>query len=187
VTHGSADGPAGPYAPIIGTLVYVVDAERQSVLMVHRSARPDDEHLGKWNGLGGKLERDEDIVAGAARELAEEAGLGVVAMRLRGTVSWPGFGKHGEDWFGFVFVVDDWSGTPPASNVEGRLEWIPLQRVLDACSEDPAVRRSADLPMWEGDAHFLPLVFDDDPRAFHGVMPYANGRPVGWNWSRLDS
>ena len=26
----------------------------------------------------------------------------------------------------------------------------------------------------DGDRHFLPLVFDADPRAFHGVMPYRD-------------
>jgi 8-oxo-dGTP diphosphatase len=58
--------------------------------------------------------------------------------------------------------------------VEGDLEWVPTAQVLDDS-----------LPMWEGDRFFLPLVFDDDPRPFHGVMPYANGRPVGWSFRRL--
>src|SRR6478735_7236365 len=56
---------------IVGTLAYVLERER--VLMVHRNARADDEQLGKYNGLGGKLERDEDVVTGIRRELAEEA------------------------------------------------------------------------------------------------------------------
>ncbi len=30
------------------------------------------------------------------------------------------------------------------------------------------------VPMWEGDRHFLPLVFDGDTRPFHGVMPYRS-------------
>ena len=38
--------------------------------------------------------------------------------------------------------------------------------------------------MWEGDRHFLPLVLDNDPRTFHGVMPYSNGRPTGWTFER---
>jgi 8-oxo-dGTP diphosphatase len=29
------------------------------------------------------------------------------------------------------------------------------------------------------------LMFDDDPRAFHGVMPYKDGKPVGWRFERL--
>jgi 8-oxo-dGTP diphosphatase len=42
-----------------------------------------------------------------------------------------------------------------------------------------------DLPLWDGDRHFLPLVFDDDPRGFHGVMPYHEGRMVSWDYSRI--
>jgi 8-oxo-dGTP diphosphatase len=40
------------------------------------------------------------------------------------------------------------------------------------------------LPLWGGDVHFLPLVFDTDPRPFHGVMPYREGRMVSWNYTR---
>ncbi len=161
-----------PYTPIIGTLGYILSPDGGRVLMVHRNARADDEHLGKYNGLGGKLEADEDVLAGMIREIDEEAGIRCTGLQLRGTISWPGFGKHGEDWLGFVFLITAFEGTPHASNPEGPLEWVPLAQ-LDA------------LPMWEGDRHFLPLVFDRDPRPFHGVMPYRNGRPVRWQFSRL--
>ena len=57
--------------------------------------------------------------------------------------------------------------------------------VLDACHDDPSVRARADLPMWEGDRHFVPLVFDDDPRAFHGTMPYDRDQPKSWTYERL--
>jgi 8-oxo-dGTP diphosphatase len=176
--------PRPPYTPIIGTLGYVWDRSTDSVLLVHRVGRADDEQYGKYNGLGGKLERDEGVTAGMRRELDEEAGIAVTSMRLRGTVSWPGFGKNGEDWLGFVFVVEGWEGTPPPDNPEGTLSWVPRARLLAACSDDPAVRDAAGLPMWEGDWYFLPLVFDDDPRAFHGVMPYSNGRPTSWTVER---
>ena len=161
-----------PYTPIVATLGYVLSPDRSQVLLIHRNARPDDQHLGKYNGLGGKLERDEDVLAGMRREIREEAGIECVSMRLRGTVSWPGFGKHGEDWLGFVFVVDAFEGTPFASNPEGTQEWIALDRMHE-------------LPMWDGDRHFLPLVFDDDPRGFHGVMPYRDGKMASWGFSRV--
>ena len=93
-------------------------------------------------------------------------------MQLRGTLNWPGFGKHGEDWLGFIFVIDRYAGIPFAVNVEGTLEWVALERLLT-------------LPMWEGDRHFLPLVFDADPRPFHGVMPYKDGRMQSWSYTRL--
>ena len=161
-----------PYTPIAATLGYVLSPDGQRVLMVHRNARPGDQHLGKYNGLGGKLEADEDVVAGMRREIREEAGIECEEMQLRGTISWPGFGKHGEDWLGFVFVVTRYSGEPYSSNPEGTLEWVGIDRILD-------------LPLWEGDRHFLPLVFDADPRAFHGVMPYRDGRMQSWRYSRI--
>ena len=161
-----------PYTPILATLGYVLSPDRQRVLLVHRNARADDAHLGKYNGLGGKLEADEDVVAGMRREIHEEAGLQCDALQLRGTISWPGFGKHGEDWFGFIFLITAFTGEPPARNPEGSLEWIEIERI-------------GELPLWEGDRQFLPLVFDSDPRPFHGVMPYRDGRMVAWRVSRV--
>ena len=161
-----------PYTPILATLGYVLSADRRKVLLVHRNARADDAHLGKYNGLGGKLERDEDVLSGMRREIREEAGIECTSMRLRGTISWPGFGKHGEDWLGFVFVVTRHGGEPFASNPEGTLEWVEVDRLLE-------------LPLWEGDRQFLPLVFDADPRGFHGVMPYRDGVKQSWTCSRI--
>ena len=161
-----------PYTPIVATLGYVLSPDRSRVLMIHRNARPGDQHLGKYNGLGGKIERDEDVVAGMRREILEEAGIECTAMRLRGTISWPGFGRQGEDWLGFVFVITAYSGTPFERNPEGSLEWIEVDRILE-------------LPLWEGDRQFLPLVFDADPRGFHGVMPYRDGVMQSWTCSRI--
>jgi 8-oxo-dGTP diphosphatase len=158
-----------PYTPILATLGYVLSPDRRRVLMIHRNRRPDDAHFGKYNGLGGKLDPGEDVVSGLCREIREEAGLECHVLKLRGTISWPGFGKQGEDWFGFIFLIETWSGEPSAGNAEGTLAWVELDRVLD-------------LPLWEGDHHFLPLVFGAAERQFHGVMPYRDGRPVSWNY-----
>ena len=170
-----------PYTPILGTLGYILDRKTNQVLMIHRNARANDEHLGKYNGLGGKLERDEDIVSGMKREIKEEAGIEVTSISLRGSVNWPGFGKNGEDWLGFVFLIDGWTGEPASKNDEGNLEWVELSHVLKACSDDVETRCSASLPMWPGDKYFLPLVFNGDPRQFHALMPYAHGQPIGWS------
>jgi len=158
--------------PILATLVYVLSPDRSRVLMLHRNKRADDIHFGKYNGLGGKVEADEDVVSGAIREVAEESGLAVTAISLRGSVSWPGFGPGGQDWFGFVFRVDAFTGTPHDHCAEGTLEWV-------------AVADLASLPMWESDHEWLPMVFDDDPRTFHGVMPYRDGAMVSWRYRRI--
>ena len=161
-----------PYTPILATLGYVLSPDQSRVLMIHRNARQDDLHLGKYNGLGGKLEASEDVVDGMRREIREEAGIECLDLNLRGTISWPGFGKNGEDWFGFLFLITQFAGMPFERNAEGTLEWV---------SRDDIPK----LPLWDGDRHFLPLVFDADPRPFHGVMPYREQRMLSWTFSRV--
>jgi 8-oxo-dGTP diphosphatase len=161
-----------PYAPILATLGYVLSADGRRVLLIHRNTNEHDHHLGKYNGLGGKLDAGEDIVSGMKREVREEAGIECDELNLRGTISWPGFGKQGEDWFGFIFLVTRWHGTPLPASAEGTLEWVDIERVM-----------RLELPFWEGDRHFLPLVFDAGGRQFHGIMPYRDGKPVSWSYS----
>ncbi|MBF0199421.1 MAG: 8-oxo-dGTP diphosphatase [Planctomycetes bacterium] len=160
------------YTPIVGTLGYILSEDHQDVLLVHRNFRDNDQHLGKYNGLGGKLEPYEDVATGMIREIKEEADIDVVNMQMRGTINWTGFGPNGEDWLGFIFLITKWQGIPLSHNEEGELGWHPLKGIID-------------LPMWEGDRHFLPLVFDQDPRIFHGIMPYDNDKPKSWNFVRI--
>jgi 8-oxo-dGTP diphosphatase len=162
-----------PYCPIVGTLGYILNEEKDKVLLVHRVARKEDQHLGKYNGLGGKLEENEDVATGMIREIREEAGIEVEKMNLRGTINWTGFGPNGEDWLGFIFLITEFSGDPWSSNEEGTLGWHEISTI-------------SELPMWEGDRHFIPLVFDDDSRPFHGYMPYDGGTPLDWKFQRLD-
>jgi 8-oxo-dGTP diphosphatase len=158
------------YTPILATLGYVMSPDERSVLMIHRNTRPDDLHYGKYNGLGGKLDADEDVAAGLRREIREEAGIESEELVLRGTISWPGFGKHGEDWFAFVFRIDRWSGTPLTANHEGTLEWVPVERLHD-------------LNLWDSDRLWIDKVFDRTPHMFHGIAPYKNGRMVSWAYT----
>ena len=65
-------------------------------------------------------------------------------------------------------LVDAFTGTVPDANAEGTLHWVPREELLS-------------LPLWEGDRHWLPLVFDPAVGQFHGVLPYRDGRPVSWS------
>jgi 8-oxo-dGTP diphosphatase len=160
------------YTPIVGTLGYILSPDGGHVLMVHRTARQNDDQLGKYNGLGGKMTPTEDVATCMIREIREEAGIDVTEMRLRGTINWTNFGPKGEDWMGFIFLVTAFAGTPNEKSPEGPLTWVERDRL-------------SELPMWEGDRHFLPLVFDNDPRPFHGYMPYEHDKPKGWSFVRL--
>ena len=160
------------YSPILGCLGFILSKDRQKTLLVHRINRNNDDHLGKYNGLGGKMKEDEDIVGCLKREIQEEAGINCEEITMRGTVSWPNFGPNGEDWLGFIFTITAYSGVPKSENEEGPLSWHSISEL-------------ANLPMWPGDRHFLPMVFDNDPRQFHGHMPYKNGKPTSWHYSRI--
>lgn len=163
-----------PYTPILATLGYIFSPDRSQVLLVHRTARPQDAHYGKYNGLGGKLRSDEDVVSGLCREVYEEAGIACEELELAGTISWPGFGKGGEDWFGFIFRVLRFRGEPKQRNAEGTLEWVAVEKVPE-------------LPLWEGDRYFLPMALTPGAPPFHGVMPYRDGRPLSWHYCQAKS
>jgi 8-oxo-dGTP diphosphatase len=109
-----------------------------------------------------------------ARELFEEAGITVDAMVLRGTLNWPGFGKNEEDWFGFVFRIDRWSGDVHTHNDEGSLEWIPVADLHT-------------LNLWDSDRLWIDMVFDGDDYTFHGVAPYKAGKMVSWTCTKIAS
>jgi len=159
------------YTPIVATLGYILSPDRKKTLLVHRNKRQTDQHLGKYNGLGGKMVPQEDIHQCMVREIHEEAGIICEKVVLRGTINWTGFGPNGEDWFGFIYRIESFTGTPVSSNEEGDLIWVDVADILT-------------LPMWEGDKYFLPMVFDEDPRVFHGYMPYENDRPISWKYVR---
>ena len=174
-----------PITPFVGTLAYLFDRDADKVLLVRRTARADDDQFGKVNGLGGKVEPDEGIIESLRRELHEEAMVELTSIALRGTITWTNFGPKDEEWLGFIFLVDAWEGDVPDANEEGALSWVPRADLLAACSEDAAARAAVDLPMWEGDRFFLPLVFDDDLRCFHGTMPYEGDSPKSWSYERI--
>ena len=80
------------------------------------------------------------------------------------------FGKHGEDWLGFILVVTRFDGTPKRTNPEDARKSVDLVR--------SARYRH------EGDHHFPAADIDACLRPFHGVMPYKEGRMQSWSYTR---
>ncbi len=143
----------------LATLCYV--RKDHQTLMVHRNKKANDMHLGKWNGLGGKLEPGETPEECVIRELYEETGLSVRSPQLKGVLTFPGFAND-EDWYAFVFIVTDFSGEL-IDSPEGALAWVEDARLLD-------------LNLWEGDRIFIPWL--DQPGFFSGKFTYRDGRLV---------
>lgn len=140
----------------LATLCYL--RQNGCTLMIHRVKKENDIHAGKWNGLGGKLDRGESPEECVIREVFEESGLRIVKPELRGILTFPNF-AHEEDWYAFVFTASLFEGTL-IDSAEGNLKWIPDEELLS-------------LNLWEGDRVFIPWLLEG--KFFSAKFVYRKG------------
>jgi 8-oxo-dGTP diphosphatase len=87
----------------------------------HKRAFPN-----RYNGIGGHLERDEDPLSGALREIHEETGLTVHTVRFRGITHIDAGQDVGIVLFVFTALADSRDFT---DSDEGTLHWVPIAEV----------------------------------------------------------
>lgn len=108
------------------TLSFVINGD--DVLMLKRDAGKRV-FPNQYNGLGGHVERDEDVRSSALREIEEESGLIVHSLRLCSIHNIDAGEASGILLFVFTAISDTRDLKPETP--EGALEWISIDRVLD--------------------------------------------------------
>jgi 8-oxo-dGTP diphosphatase len=143
------------YTVIPRTLVFITRGDR---ILLLRGAPTKRIWANKYNGLGGHIERDEDVYAAALREVHEEAGLEVENLRLVGLVNIDGDQPTGIMLF--VFTAHSRAGDPRPSE-EGTLEWIARDQLaqIDLVEDLPtilphALDRTPDAPPFFAHYHY---------------------------------
>ncbi len=145
----------------LATLCYVIDNEKKQTLMLHRVKKENDMHKGKWNGLGGKLEKGETPEECVIREVKEESGLIIKKPRMHGFITFPLFDGT-NDWYVFLFTASNYSGKLIDSR-EGNLQWVPNKKV-------------STLDLWEGDKIFLKWLYEE--KFFSAKFVYKDGKLI---------
>lgn len=146
----------GRWQVVPRTLCFVTNGD--DILLMKRGAhkRIFPNH---YNGLGGHIERGEDPMTSALREIKEETGLDVVNMQYCGSTHIDAGQATGI--LLYIFKAEATTREVVESD-EGTLHWLPLQNVL---TRD-------DLPLVEDLPIVLPMIFRDGAIPFFAHVSY---------------
>ncbi len=119
----------------------------------------------QYNGIGGHIERGEDALSAARRELNEETGLSSVDLRLVGTVLIDADDRRG---IGLFVFRGEYQGGTLIESTEGQLEWAPVDRLQDLpLVPDLKALLPRILRMQPGDPPFSALYDYDEQEQMH--------------------
>jgi 8-oxo-dGTP diphosphatase len=120
-----ANATDGRWLTIPRTLCFVFygEGDQREILLMKRAAHKRV-FPNRYNGLGGHIERDEDPLTSARREILEESGLEVQALRLCSAYNIDTGGQSGIVLF--VFSATATTREVISDGREGTLHWIRL-------------------------------------------------------------
>lgn len=109
---------------ILTTLVVVLNPEHTKMLLVKRNKE-------SWKGYappGGHVDFPESLMQGAIREVREETGLTVSALKLTGISHFVGL-DNGENYLVFNYITDRSQGELRPGEGEDPVEWVDLDQL----------------------------------------------------------
>jgi len=115
---------------------------------------------GLYNGIGGHIEKGEDVLSAASRELFEETGLKDIELDLRAIIFIDVEEYQGISMFVFLGNSDK---KHMISSEEGFLEWIKIDYLKD-------------LPLVEDLYQLIPIVISTEKKIQFGRYFYSDGQ-----------
>lgn len=130
------------------TLVFLIKKSQEKISEICLAMKKRGFGINRWNGVGGKVEKDENIDNAAERETQEEIGVKIKQTSKVAELSF--YFPHNPTWNQKVHVYfsEIWDGEPSESE-EMKPQWFPIQ----------------DLPfdtMWPDDRFWLPNVLSGE-------------------------
>jgi len=113
------------YIVIPRTLIFLFNHSEVLLIKQNSDKKPS---FGKWNGIGGHIEEDEDPYFAAKREIREETGLSIEGIKLKYIAIIPDKKEIGVCLF--IFSGNSKVKTIKESS-EGKLRWISIDHLTD--------------------------------------------------------
>lgn len=133
------------------TMIYLLKDDK--VLFLERKKENDKVHKqGMHIAMGGKVEKGESIIDCIKREAFEESGIRINSVDLKGVIYFRDFGEYGSDWIDYIFVSNDFTGSPKNGN-EGNFLWVDKKDFNK-------------LNLYEGDKIFIDYIFNKNYNLF---------------------
>jgi 8-oxo-dGTP diphosphatase len=137
------------------------------ILMLNRNSSP---FMGMWDGVGGKIEENETPSQCAIREIAEETGIEIAAVDVKGRITWTVNGKM----VGLIYIIvanlpENFDYETPKKMEEGILDWKEIEWILDRDNQGVV----SNVPL------FLPTVLND-PKKYEYKCSYEDGNLISF-------